>query len=225
MPKSKNYNTWVKQSYPRKCNVCEYTSNNPSMYHYHKKTHDTIPLGQLCDHGCKQPALFKGTGGKYTCAKVAQHCPEYIRNHSARVAKHWANPGTEKRKEETRDRFFKHCCGVPEVVAKMSNTKRKKFGTLDPDKATEFRRYARFIRQRAQRWAKDQGYVLGQHTYHVDHKLSILDAWKAGLSEEIVNHPANLQIIEAKMNCSKGSNSTITVDELLVLTQASNKSN
>ena len=73
------------------------------------------------------------------------------------------------------------------------------------------------MRKRAQQWAKEQGYELGVTTYHVDHKLSILDAWKANLPAEIVNHPANLQILEAKQNSSKGSKSSITIDELLKL--------
>ena len=61
--------------YPRKCEYCDYVSNNPSMYHYHKQIHDPIPDNQLCDHGCNSPALFRGTGGKYTCHKNAHHCP------------------------------------------------------------------------------------------------------------------------------------------------------
>ena len=67
------------------------------------------------------------------------------------------------------------------------------------------------------RWAKEQGYVLGQQTIHVDHKLSILDAWHAKLSVETVSHPANLQILEAKKNSSKGRKSSLTVNELLNL--------
>jgi len=81
----------------------------------------------------------------------------------------------------------------------------------------DFRHYARRMRSRAQKWAKEQGYELGQQTFHVDHKLSILDAWHAGLPESVVNHPANLQILEAKRNSSKGANITITVEELLRL--------
>ena len=92
------------------------------------------------------------------------------------------------------------CCLSPifDLELSLFETKRKKFGTLDPVKAKEYRHYARYIRQKAQKWAKDNDYEIGKQTYHVDHKLSILDAWKAGLSEEIVNHPANLQILEAK---------------------------
>jgi hypothetical protein len=220
MPKSKNYNNWVQQNYPRKCEHCDYVSNNPSMYSYHKKTHNPIPVGQLCDHGCGQLASFRGTGGKYTCVTVAHQCPEYLRKHSDRIKQQWV--GAEQRKQQTKERFFKNCCGIPEVAQKISNTKRERFGTLDPNGAKEYRHYARYIRQRAQKWAKDQGYVLGQKTYHVDHKLSILDAWKAGLPESIVNHPANLQILEARTNSSKGAKSDLTVDELLTLANLSN---
>jgi hypothetical protein len=52
--------------------------------------------------------------------------------------------------------------------------------------------------------------------------LSIFDAWKAGLSENIVNHPANLQILEAKKNSSKGSKSILTVEELMRLINEQN---
>lgn len=212
MPAPKDYR---KIPYPRKCEHCDYVSNNPSMYHYHKKTHNPIPEGTLCWQGCGQLATFLNTNGKYTCLSKTQHCPEYIRQHSERIKEHWVD--ADRRKQETKKRFFEHCCGVPEVSKKISKTKREKFGTLDPEKAKEYRSYARFIRQRAQKWARDQGYELGQQTYHVDHKLSILDAWHAGLSAEVVNHPANLQILEAKENSSKGARSSITVDELLSL--------
>lgn len=211
MPASKDY---VKIPYPRKCEHCDYTSNNPSMYYYHKQTHAPIPDGQLCNHGCGRPALLRGTGGKYTCSVVAQHCPEYLRKHSERIKKQWE--GAEHRKEETKKSLIKRLHNLG-TVNKMKETKRKKFGLLTPEQVKEYRHYARAIRQRAQKWAKEQGYELGPQTYHVDHKLSILDAWHAGLSAEVVNHPANLQILEAKQNSSKGSKSILTVDELLTL--------
>jgi hypothetical protein len=213
MPAPKNY---VKIQYPRKCNHCDYVSNNPQMWHYHNKTHSPIPTNQLCDHGCKSLALFLGTGGKYTCLQIAQQCPEYIKGHSARIKKQWENDGD--RKEKTKELFIKRV-QTPEVVEKMKATKRKKSGLLTPEDAKNYRHYARAIRERAQMWAKSQGYVLGQQTYHVDHKFSILDSWHANLPAEIVNHPANLQILEAKENSSKGSKSCITLTELFELTQ------
>lgn len=201
-----------KHEYPRKCEHCDYVSNNPSMYHYHRKIHDPIPEGTLCWQGCSHPATTVNTNGKYTCLPKTHQCPEYIKQHSARIAKHWE--GNDIRKEQTKKAFIDRLHNQ-ETIDKMKETKRKKFGLLTPEQATEYRHYARAIRQRAQQWAKEQGYVLGQQTYHVDHKLSILDAWHAGLSAEIVNHPANLQILEAKQNSSKGSRSSITVEELL----------
>ena len=204
--------------YPRKCNHCDYISNNPSMFHYHKKTHEVIPEGTLCDHGCGQHATVINTHGKYTCLPVAQHCPEYIRKHSERITEHWQRPTATVRKENTKQCFFEHCAGVALVVEKMKETKRLKFGLLTPEIAKQYRSYARAIRQRAQMWAKEQGYVLGKQTFHVDHKLSILDAWHAKLPADIVNHPANLEIMEAKKNSGKGAKSSITVEELLELT-------
>ena len=212
MPPPKNY---IKIMYPRKCECCDYVSNNPTMFHYHKKTHEPIPIGKLCDHGCGQQATVINTKGSYTCLPNAHHCPEYIKQHSIRIAKQWE--GDTLRKEKTKERFFEHCCGNVKVKEKQIATLRKKWGDFTPEQMKDFRHYARRIRSRAQKWAKEQGYVLGQQTYHVDHKLSVFDAWKAGLSESIVNHPANLQILEAKQNSSKGSKSSITVEELLKL--------
>jgi len=201
-----------KIQYPRKCEHCDYISNNPQMYHYHKQIHEAIPTGQICDLGCGQVALFKNTNGKYCCHKISHQCPASVKRAVARVSNDWKN--ADNRKEKTRETFFKHCCGQPGPLAKMRETKLKKTNMLDPQTAKDYRHYARRVRSKAQQWAREQGYVLGQQTYHVDHKFSIMDAWNAGLSIEIVNHPANLQILEAKKNSSKGMKSSITLNEL-----------
>ena len=210
-------------TYPRKCEHCDYMSNNPSMYHYHKKTHEAIPEGKLCDGGCGQLATVINTHGKYTCLPVAQHCPEYLRLHSERITKQWDDPKFDDRRLATRERFFKYCCGNEDALAKMRATKKSKYGTLQPSELKSYRSYSRWIRTRAQRWAKDLGYELGVLTFHVDHKLSIKDGWRANLPAEIVNHPANLQVIEAKKNSGKGAKSSLTVEELLKLIEESKK--
>jgi len=210
MPASKNYN---KIQYPRKCEHCDYMSNNPQMWHYHKQTHEVIKQGQLCEQGCGKPAMFKNTGGRYTCCKVTQHCEAYTKIHSDRIKEQWKRPESVERKIKATHTLLKTAC-TPEAVNKMKETKRKKSGLLTPEDAKNYRHYARAIRQRAQIWAKEQGFLLGQQTYHVDHKFSILDSWHANLPAEIVNHPANLQIIEAKENTSKGRKSSITLEEL-----------
>lgn len=196
MPAPKDY---IKIPYPRSCEKCNHVSNNPQTYHYHIRTHEPIPSGTLCWQGCGLPAQYRGTGGKYTCQKVTQHCPAYIKSHSNRITEYWQRPNSRSK------------------IEKQIQTKRKKFNTLTPEDSVKYRHYSSRVRKRAQQWAKEQGYELGVTTYHVDHKLSILDAWKANLPAEIVNHPANLQILEAKQNSSKGSKSSITIDELLKL--------
>ena len=118
------------------------------------------------------------------------------------------------RKEKTRKSLINRLHNQ-EIYNKSKNTKRQNFGIITPEQIKDYRHYARKIRSRAQQWAKEQGYEIGKQTLHVDHKLSILDAWHANLSAEVVNHPANLQILEARKNSSKGSRSSITVDELM----------
>lgn len=213
MPTSKNYNTWLEQNYPRTCIECGYVANNPAMYSVHKKTHAQIPDGALCWKGCGQPAKFRNTKGNFCCTQVTQHCPAYSKEQSDRVKRHWVD--NEDRKQQTKETFLKHCAGVPEVIAKQKKTLNEKFGGFTPEQIQDYRRYARRIRERAQRWAKANGYTLGQQTYHVDHRFSILDSFKNGLPEDIVNHPVNLQILSAKENSSKGSKSAITLEQLM----------
>ncbi len=218
MPASKDY---VKIQYPRKCDHCDYISNNPQMWYYHKQTHEPIPQNKLCDQGCGKSALFKNTNGRYTCCKITQHCEAYTKKHSERIKKQWKRPDATERKNKAARILLETAC-TPSAIEKMKETKRKKSGLLTPEDAKNYRHYARAIRERAQMWAKEQGYILGKQTYHVDHKFSILDAWNANLPAEIVNHPANLQILEAKENSSKGRKSIITVEELYGLIKNGN---
>jgi len=209
MPAPKDY---TKIQYPRQCEHCDYVSNNPQMYHYHKRIHEPIPNGQLCNHGCGFPAQYRGTGGIYSCQRVSHQCPGYIKKHSERVKQQWVN--ATERKEKTKESFVKRLHNI-KTVEKMKQTKREKSGLLTPELARDYRQYARTIRKQAQRWAKKQGYVLGRQTYHVDHKFSILDSWNAKLPAIVVNHPYNLRILDAKENSSKSSKSIISLDELM----------
>jgi len=88
-------------AYPRKCNHCDYVSNNPQMWHYHDKTHQMIPDGTRCQFGCGNTARFRNTKGTYSCSKISQHCPGYLEKHSERIKEHWQRPEAVARKEET----------------------------------------------------------------------------------------------------------------------------
>lgn len=208
-------NNIMKIIYPRKCHNCDYISNNPQMFHYHKQTHDVIPDGQLCDLGCGNQAIIKTTGGKYSCQKISHQCPSSRKRASERVKHDWTKPESDSRRQEIRNRIIDPIKKKQQSL-KRSETHKKRHGIFTAEQSKDFRHYARRIRTKAQRWAKNQGIVLGRQTYHVDHKLSILDCWKLNLSEDIVNHPENLQILEAKKNSSKGFKSSITYEELMI---------
>lgn len=208
-----------KIAYPRKCVHCEHISNNPPAFHFHNKKHKAIPQNEICHFGCGEKAKFRNTSGKYTCQEKYTKCPAYLEQLSERIRKSWI--GANDRKKQATE-ILNEYAYTEEAKAKSKATLKEKYGDFTPEQMKDFRHYARRIRARSQRWAKDNGHIIGQNTFHVDHKLSVWDAWKAGLSEEVVNNPANLQILPAKENESKGSKSIITVEQLLINIQSLN---
>lgn len=198
-------------TYPRKCPECDYIANNPAMFFYHKKTHQPIPQDAECHFGCGNKATHRNTGGKFTCKEKWADCPEYLKKLSERTTKSWE--GNTERKEKTKKIFEEQVVYNKEVREKSIRAVKEK-AILLPEDAKDYRAYARKCRKLAQQWAKENGYELGQQTYHVDHKLSVLDGYYAGLSVEVVSHPANLRVISAIENVAKGRNSIISVEEL-----------
>ena len=63
-------------------------------------------------------------------------------------------------------------------------------------------------------WAMECGYEIGKQTFHVDHTYRVLDGFINGAEPNIISHPANLRILEAKKNSGKGSKSEIALEEL-----------
>jgi hypothetical protein len=201
--------------YPRKCTQCDYVANNPSMYSYHKKTHQPIPVNAECHFGCGKKAIHRNTGGKLTCSQKYYECSAYIEQLAQRTTKSWI--GADKRKELTK-KIFEEQVVFNKEARNKSIAATKERAIIHPADAKDYRSYARKCRKLAQKWAKENGYILGKNTYHVDHKLSVSEAYAAGLSIDVVNHPANLRVVSSKENVSKGSKSTLTVAELLALT-------
>jgi len=197
--------------YPRKCPDCDYVANNPAMFSYHKKTHQPIPSDAVCHFGCGNNATHRNTGGKLTCKETYQECPAYLEQLADRTTKSWKD--ADERKEATKIIFEEQVVFNKEARDKGIRAIKAR-AILLPEDAKDYRAYARKCRRMGQQWAKENGYKLGQQTYHVDHKLSVLDGYYAGLSVEVVSHPANLRVISASENVAKGSNSIITVEEL-----------
>lgn len=218
MAKHKNHDKWLKENYPRTCH-CGYEANNPAMWSYHKNQHKPIPEDAKCEFGCGNKAIYRTTGGKLRCNKKWAECPAYLKNHAEKVENQWLN--NDERKTETKKSLIKRLHNK-ETYKKQSRTKRFKTGLLTEEKKKDFRKYARACRSLSQLWAKDNGYEIGRHTFHVDHKLSILDAFNAELPPSITSHPKNLRILESKKNSSKGSKSILTIEELKLLIKEDN---
>lgn len=208
MPAQKDY---IKIQYPRKCEHCDYVSNNPQMYSYHKKTHAPIPEGTLCHFGCGNRATHRNTGGKHTCLERWCDCPKYLEQLAIRTEISWSD--ADERKEATKKSFIERL--HTETVREQSRqTKRRKRNerTLE---IKDFQSYSRRAREHSREWAKNQGYKLGVSGYHVDHILSIKEAWELGVSIPVVTHPANLRILWYLDNLSKGRSSDHTLYELI----------
>jgi hypothetical protein len=197
--------------YPRKCEHCDYVSNNPSMYHYHLRVHEEISDGQLCDHGCNQPAKFRNTKGSYTCEESAFHCPAYLERHSEKVKNDWKD--NNSRKLQTIKNLENSIHSISAIEKSREAAKAR--AIIDVTEFKSYRSYARKCRKLAQQWAKDNGYEIGRESYHVDHKVSLARAYEAGLSIDIASHPANLQILESRKNSAKGAKCSITIEQLL----------
>lgn len=205
-------------TYPRKCDECDYISNNPSMFHYHKKTHASI-IGKFCDYGCGLPALFTSTTGTFCCSQSHMQCLAVKQEFSTAVSKQWEMPESDERRVVARTTFIERMHKT-EIIEKAKRTKWAKWGMEDAtaEQWKEFRKYARSCRKLSQKWAKDNGHQIGRQTFHVDNIYSIVDGYRNKISPLIISHPANLRILEATKNSSKGSKSEITLKELLFVT-------
>jgi len=58
--------------------------------------------------------------------------------------------------------------------------------------------------------------MISEENFHLDHKFSIAEGYRQGISAEVIGNIANLQIIPALENILKSDNCSITKEELLL---------
>jgi len=63
-----------------------------------------------------------------------------------------------------------------------------------------------------------RGFTGVNGAYHLDHKFSIFEGFKQGVDPELIGNITNLEFIPWEENLSKGSNCSITLEELRVKT-------
>jgi hypothetical protein len=208
MPPAKDY---IKNQYPRKCDLCDYHSNNPSMFYYHKKTHQEIPYGQLCDHGCNKPAIIIRTNGSFCCSTKTQDCPQYRKEHSKRVKEQWNKmDGKVKKKRIQKAKESLKVTYTQEYIEKAKQTKIKRLLNISREQTNDYKQYVRLVHQLTQysikndpilsrtvvsRWKKD--------SLHIDHKVSKRIGFYLGIPPEFIANSLNLEAILASKNNQK----------------------
>jgi hypothetical protein len=104
----------------------------------------------------------------------------------------------------------------------VANATRRQKGiiSLDPKAIDVYRRRVRHLSlktyEKHYQLINPLGLPRG-NDFHLDHKLSIVDGFNAGISEGIMSSWQNLTILPANQNRSKSSKSSISVDELVKL--------
>lgn len=195
-----------KITYPRSC-LCGYQANNAGSWSYHQRIHEPVPEGQLCQHGCGQPATLKNTGGVFVCVPGNNQCPTLKEAISKRVTNDWI--GADERKSQTKVEFFKSC-HTNSCIEKIRITKRKKL--LIQDTSKDRRRYNRQVHAISQTSLKNftdvinpEGHVIGRFSYHLDHMVSKHAGFLLGIPATYLGSVQNLEVISQRENNSKFS--------------------
>lgn len=211
-------------TYPRQCPQCEYLASSPATFSYHKQCHDSIPVEQLCDHGCGELARFKGSGGKYRCCEIAQNCVAINARLKHVVTVSWED--NEERKTTARKLFIKSCVSNPLSYKKASETKHKKL--LAQDNTSDRRKYNRQVHGLSQRTYRDNISIInpnnvpiGRIEYHLDHKVSKHIGYLLGIPAHFLASVNNLCVLPYYENTGKHSKCSLHPIDLLVMCDAS----
>lgn len=128
-------------------------------------------------------------------ATLTERDPEYFKKHAQRILDTLGEAGREAR--------GKRC----------SETKRAR-GAVNQTELAKFRRsVAHYTRK--QDLSDLPGFEKLKEGYQIDHILSVVDGFKAGLTPKQVAHKVNLQVLSRQENRAKYTRSDMTPAELL----------
>jgi hypothetical protein len=87
---------------------------------------------------------------------------------------------------------------------------------MDPSRVKEWEGYSRLVRRLSDATYRKfkaeinpHNYPRGVKTYHLDHKVPIIEGFIQGLDPTILAHKSNLQMLSGPENISKGRKSVI----------------
>lgn len=110
------------------------------------------------------------------------------------------------------------------AIVKGNTTKVANGLILDPSLRTEFYRYKAVVAHLTDKFRGiiDVGYITGlagtPGAYHIDHNYSIMQGYQNRVSPVIIGHRNNLSMITWEENLKKHASSSITFDQLIMLT-------
>ena len=117
-----------------------------------------------------------------------------------------------------KDKISKSLTGIKrsdETKRKMSIAKTK--WLPDDPQYEEFKKY----RRRVYYWTEKNDLTQLEHyekrgrtSYHLDHKYSIAEGFKNNVSPKVIGHIANLEFLPHKVNESKGTKCSLTLEKL-----------
>jgi hypothetical protein len=207
--------------YPRMCDHCNHVSNNPSAWHYHKRKHEPIPDGQLCEGGCGQPAVIRNTRGTYKCDENAHSCPQYRKEHSDRIKMQWQENLWTVRRQAVAG-LMKDPEIIEKQVKRANATKRRRM--LSDIWTKERRRYVYAVHKLTmETYEKHKDEInpdnlpLGRFEYHIDHKVSKLRGWIEKIPPETMARKENLEILWWRDNVSKNAQCSMLIEDLISL--------
>lgn len=115
----------------------------------------------------------------------------------------------------------RHCGFEQQIKVKVSK------GLIsDPSKLDAFEAYRKSVRKLSEKSYKrfrqqiNPSNIKRSRTWHLDHRFSICEGFRNNVPAEIIASPANLIIMEASPNQSKGVACSITLDELVTASRS-----
>ena len=127
----------------------------------------------------------------------------------------------EKRKSTWRRLYgVENPFGLPETIARIKSSHVVNGRWVDDADKPEYKLYKQKVWRLTEKSYKETEALINPNKfprgkmYHLDHRISIAEGFRRGVDAEIISHPANLTIIEAKKNQRKGIRSSTTLDDL-----------
>jgi hypothetical protein len=139
---------------------------------------------------------------------------------------HWANKTEEeanivKNKTVSSLKQYYDSMSVDEKreLGKSISERMIKFGYATPiEERDAFEEYRNKVYSESKRYdltSLENFDKRGPLSYHIDHKYSVFQGFKEGVSHEIIGHICNLEMLTYDQNTSKRSNCSITLENLL----------